>query len=528
MSEVSTSIASINNADVASIDSAILSSNSSRISDRPRPLSRDGLRSSSGRGRNLRRRANPLPDTPSFPNSPPISLPPSPEHMASNVGGVRVRTDRSPVFFASPPKLPYSPRVPLPQRASSTRHSRRIAAQPLSPLSPLPAGKDLNIRFQPPPLAPADVPPELPADVPPELPDLNDDDSSDDDEDREQIDTIAGGSTGTISTTNLSPKVTTAVARNSADNLPVAGSSAVNFLVTNPLSEKKRGRPRNNEFGALSPSCNDTTLRNPRSSSTRKVKKKTKFDDDVITPRRFFPDVIKGSFCDASLRDTITLLRIRDYNQDLFDRLDFTHCLDSVISHLFPTPLLSKTVNIPISYRFNSKKIREFQFRLGAKDQLKTLQIDSELYFDPREQILSDPSFHPCRGLTLEYIRGQNYSTDISATQKGFGFLVRNSIRDFADTVASDSKVWQHDSEVTGTIKNSHTSETEILCRRNFQKPDDTLLDQFGFCHVSCDGETDDRYSPCEKCGSKLKPFMRRCSNSVKLRHGDVDLKINK
>ena len=65
------------------------SSSSGRSSVEPPP--RHNTRSSSDRGRNLRRRAHPLPDSPTFPGSPPIVLPPSPDHMARHVAGKRAR-----------------------------------------------------------------------------------------------------------------------------------------------------------------------------------------------------------------------------------------------------------------------------------------------------------------------------------------------------------------------------------------------------------------------------------------------------
>ena len=132
-----------------------------------------------------------------------------------------------------------------------------------------------------------------------------------------------------------------------------------------------------------------------------------------------------------------------------------------------------------MSYRFDPKKVREFQFRFGTKEQLKILRNDAELYVDPREQQSSNPSYHVCHGLTLKYSRGQNYATDFFATQKGCGCIVCNLIRDFTKTVTPDSKVWAHDSEVTGVVKNSHTSDTEYVCHRNFQTSVDTLLDSF-------------------------------------------------
>jgi len=55
----------------------------------PRQPSGDGIHSTSGRGRNLYRRAQPLRDTPIFPGSSPIVLPPSPKHMTRHVAGKR-------------------------------------------------------------------------------------------------------------------------------------------------------------------------------------------------------------------------------------------------------------------------------------------------------------------------------------------------------------------------------------------------------------------------------------------------------
>ena len=65
-------------------------SSSSGHSTDERPPPHDGTIFSS-RGRNLRRRAQPLPDTPTFPGSPPIVLPPSSCHAAKHVAGKRVR-----------------------------------------------------------------------------------------------------------------------------------------------------------------------------------------------------------------------------------------------------------------------------------------------------------------------------------------------------------------------------------------------------------------------------------------------------
>ena len=85
---------------------------------RASPISHDGPKSSSGRGRNLNRRASPLPDSPSFPGAPAIVLPPSPGNLANKVGRTRIGC-QAPVVEPTTRKV-YSPRVPLPRRGKTT------------------------------------------------------------------------------------------------------------------------------------------------------------------------------------------------------------------------------------------------------------------------------------------------------------------------------------------------------------------------------------------------------------------------
>ena len=104
---------------------------------------------------------------------------------------------------------------------------------------------------------------------------------------------------------------------------------------------------------------------------------------------------------------------------------------------------------------------------------------------------------------------------------------MRESIRDYVDMVLSDNKQWKHDSEVCGFVQNKRLKKSEFICRKNLTRADDSLLDQFGFCHSSCSGEAEFPYEPCQNCLKQSKPITKKCKKAVDLCDNTVHLKTN-
>ena len=207
--------------------------------------------------------------------------------------------------------------------------------------------------------------------------------------------------------------------------------------VTPVRPQKKRGRPSRSDVLSPIPEGNISVTPSRGLSSSSRIRKKNKkyLDDDDLPPRRIFSDdvmLIKGTYCDASLRSLSMLKRIRDYNVQKFDTFNFTFVPEWIMRDLFPDT--KHRLDVPISYRNTVDRIHHFKNRLGLVQKQGIIAQDRILEDEVRDKRLVEQIYQPCHGITLQATR---YKSDLnidhkvmSDTKSGFGFLVRDAVRD--------------------------------------------------------------------------------------------------
>ena len=120
--------------------------------------------------------------------------------------------------------------------------------------------------------------------------------------------------------------------------------------------------------------------------------------------------------------------------------------------------------------------------------------------------------YYRCHEITL---LGTCYKSDLNIDHKemgdmksGFGFLVCDVVRDYAENIVVNAKDWKHDAEFSGFIRNKTTGTLNFICRRNFSIISDPFIDQYRFCHLTCLEETKFSHKPCENCMHHWKSFL--------------------